>query len=131
MVKWMTCCHKHFTRRGKKKVAKEKEEKNKKWFNLWTIYQHLQIGCKLRWARLQKPCKLITINFNFLIMYIVHFLCSWNMFRVWLFDVKFYIIQRFNILVKSIAFKPQIIYLSIYLLYTVKNFTFVLDQRIH
>jgi len=35
------------------------------------------------------------------------------MFRVWLFDVKFYIIQRFKILVKSIAFKPQIIYLSI------------------
>jgi hypothetical protein len=49
----MICCHRSLTRKKRKakKVAKMEEEK--KWF--WAIHPCLQIGCKLWWARLQKP----------------------------------------------------------------------------
>jgi hypothetical protein len=60
MVEWMTCCYKKFTtwKRERKEGNKKKEDK-KKWPNLWTIHQCYQIGCKLRWTRVFKPCKLL------------------------------------------------------------------------
>jgi len=44
----MTCWHISITRRGKKNDLK-------KWFSLWANRQYLEIGCKLKWAKLEKP----------------------------------------------------------------------------
>jgi hypothetical protein len=39
------------------------EKRKKKLFNLWAIHQSLKIGCKLRWTKLFKWCRLITTIF--------------------------------------------------------------------
>ncbi len=40
----------------KKKQTKQQKEKNlKKWSSLLAIHQYFQIGCKLKWAKFEKP----------------------------------------------------------------------------
>jgi hypothetical protein len=60
-----------------------------------------QIGCKLKWTRFFKPYKLITTILASYIFF--HFLCSWKNVQSLAFDFKFYILQRFNVLVESIT----------------------------
>ncbi len=61
MVKWMTCCHKHFTRRGKKEGGKGKGRKNKSDL----ICEQYTNACKLgaNWDEqdFKNHAKLITI----------------------------------------------------------------------
>jgi hypothetical protein len=52
---------------GKNKTKKAtKKRKKKKWFSLWAIHQDLKIGCKMGWATIFKPQKLMTTIVSFL-----------------------------------------------------------------
>jgi hypothetical protein len=44
-----------FKKETKTKKLKEKKEDVKKWSSLCTNHQYLQIGCKFKWAKLEKP----------------------------------------------------------------------------
>jgi hypothetical protein len=101
MKKWLASNHKSFIKR--KEGSNKRNFKEKKWFNLWSIHQCLQITHKLKWARFVfNTIKFYQGNVNFWpiwlfsIFYVIE-ICS-------KFDSKFFIshFQRFNILVNSI-----------------------------
>jgi hypothetical protein len=53
--------YKFYKKKNESEEGGKKGKNKEKWFCLEAIHQCLQIGCKLRCARHQKPYKLITI----------------------------------------------------------------------
>jgi len=84
----MASCHRSFI---KNKEGRKKGKNKKKWFNLWSLHECLQIEMD------NSFCKYHTSdhnNFNFWIVILFHFSCSWNMFKLSLvLGFKFYIFK--------------------------------------
>ncbi len=92
MERWMTCCHKNFTRRkNERKEGNNTREEEKE-----VIYFVNNASMLANWDG--KTSNTMQINpklkklYNYLFF---HFLCSWNMFKVWFLISNSTLIKNF------------------------------------